>query len=90
MTNPDYRALCAELVALDGHCVVDCTEEWADAMCRLRAALAQQHVSQPCKLPEPVGPTDDALDELYFDNHAWRVAPWRQFARAVLAKWGKP
>jgi hypothetical protein len=41
MPDPDYKALCAELAALDGHCVVDCTEEWADAMCRLRAALAQ-------------------------------------------------
>jgi hypothetical protein len=45
--STDFRALCAELVALDGHCVVDCTEEWADAMRRLRAALAQ---------PEPVAP----------------------------------
>ena len=37
----DFRALCTELSGLDGHCVVDCTEEWADAMCRLRAALAE-------------------------------------------------
>jgi hypothetical protein len=55
MTETNFRALCAELVALDGHCVVDCTEEWADAMCRLRAALAQ---------PEPVAPTDEELLEL--------------------------
>jgi len=41
MTNPIFRALCAELVALDGHCVVDCTEEWADAMNRARAVLAR-------------------------------------------------
>jgi hypothetical protein len=40
--------------------------------------------------PEPVAPTDDALDELYFDNDAGRVASWRQFARAVLARWGTP
>jgi hypothetical protein len=57
MPDPDYRALCAELVALDGHCVVDCTEEWADAMCRLRTALAQpdpisELVSQ-CRPLEP-------------------------------------
>ncbi len=51
----DFRALCAELAALDGHCVVDCTEEWADAMCRLRAALAQ---------PEPHAPADAELLEL--------------------------
>jgi hypothetical protein len=48
----DFRALCAELAALDGHCVVDCTEEWADAMCRLRAALAQ---------PEPPSLKEQAL-----------------------------
>ena len=27
----DFRAICTELSGLDGHCVVDCTEEWADA-----------------------------------------------------------
>jgi len=41
MSNPTFRALCAELVALDNHCVVECTEEWADVMCRVNAALAQ-------------------------------------------------
>jgi hypothetical protein len=55
--STDFRALCAELAALDGHCVVDCTEEWADAMCRLRTALAQpdpisELVSQ-CRPLEP-------------------------------------
>jgi hypothetical protein len=59
MPDPDYKALCAELVALDGHCVVDCTEEWADAMCRLRAALAQ---------PEPVAPTDEELLEMWHSS----------------------
>ena len=40
---------------------------WQNALTlayRAGAALAQQHVSQPYKLPEPVAPTDDALDEL--------------------------
>ena len=54
MTN-DYRALCTELSGLDGHCVVDCTEEWADAMCRLRAALAE---------PVAEGPSDEEIMEL--------------------------
>ena len=51
----DYRALCTELSGLDGHCVVDCTEEWADAMCRLLAALAE---------PVAEGPTDEEVMEL--------------------------
>ena len=78
MPDPDYKALCVELVALDGHCVVDCTEEWADAMCRLRAALAQ---------PEPEGPTDEELDR--FADEVWSGSP-RRYARAVLARWGTP
>ena len=56
MSNPTFRALCAELVALDNHCVVECTEEWADVMCRVNAALAQ---------PEPVAPTDEDLLRRY-------------------------
>ena len=80
MTN-DYRALCTELSGLDGHCVVDCTEEWADAMCRLRAALAE---------PVAEGPSDEELDELYFYIDARHVASWRHYARVVLAPWGRP
>jgi hypothetical protein len=93
MTNPDFRALCAELVALDGHCVVDCTEEWADAMCRLRAALAQQHVSQPYKLPEPVAPTQGEAVAVYTEvmvvHDCQTLGDMAEhFARAVLARWG--
>jgi hypothetical protein len=84
MPDPDYKALCAELVALDGHCVVDCTEEWADAMCRLRAALAQ---------PEPA-PTDEELLEMWHSSDWFNEgATLREFisiARAVLARWGTP
>ena len=96
MTNP-YRAMCAELSELDGHCVVDCTEEWADAMCRLRAALAQ---------PEPVAPTDqeieewaDAcpeapLEEMDPEVHGWRrcftAKEFGKTIRAALARWGHP
>ena len=94
MTNP-YRAMCAELSELDGHCVVDCTEEWADAMCRLRAALAQ---------PEPVAPTDqeieewaDAcpeapLEEMDPEVHGWRrcftAKEFSETIRAALVRWG--
>ena len=92
-----YRAMCAELSELDGHCVVDCTEEWADAMCRLRAALAQ---------PEPVAPTDqeieewaDAcpeapLEEMDPEVHGWRrcftAKEFGETIRAAIARWGHP
>ena len=96
MTNP-YRAMCVELSELDGHCVVDCTEEWADAMCRLRAALAQ---------PEPVAPTDqeieewaDAcpeapLEETDPEVHGWRrcftAKEFSETIRAALVRFGRP
>ena len=96
MTN-EFRAMCAELSELDGHCVVDCTEEWADAMCRLRAALAQ---------PEPVAPTDqeieewadacpDApLEEMDPEVHGWRrcftAKEFSETIRAAIARWGHP
>ena len=79
----DFRALCTELSGLDGHCVVDCTEEWADAMCRLRAALAQ---------PVAEGPSDEELLRIYkVATPCYAVEQYRReldFARAVLAKWG--
>ena len=91
--TPDYRALCVELSKLDGHCVVDCTEEWADAMCRLRALLAQ---------PVAEGPTDEELisqaDKFlaYSDAHMGDPARWEgsdvdlvAFTRHALARWGR-
>jgi hypothetical protein len=79
-----FRALCADIVLASDAVSHDATAAEGDfeaAIDNARAALAQ---------PEPVEPTDDALDELYFDNDAGRVASWRQFARAVLARWGTP
>ena len=96
MTDP-YRAMCAELSELDGHCVVDCTEEWADAMCRLRALLAQ---------PVVEGPTDDEIEEwadacpeapieeMDPEVHGWRrcftAKEFSETIRAALARWGCP
>jgi hypothetical protein len=82
MTNPDLRALCAELLADYDNCHY--RSELSD---RARAALAQQHVSQPCKLPEPVAPTNEELDR--FADEVWSGSP-RRYARAVLARWGTP
>jgi hypothetical protein len=86
----DFRALCAELA--------DSLEEWlssnsiggislddgtdVELIYRARTALSQ---------PEPQGPTDEELWELYDDmggepeDSAW----CRNYARAVLARWFK-
>ena len=80
----DFRALCAELTeALD-----QCQRPYGDRppesvlVWKARAALAEQ----------PVGPTDEELWEAYDQMDGvpddW---PWcRDYARAVLARWGQP
>ena len=86
MTNP-YRAMCAELVdSLHKH-----TSMWEgheiDLVTRARALLAQ---------PVAEGPTVMEIIEL----HTWLEDEWRanndgedlptlDFARAVIAKWGR-
>ena len=81
----DFRALCSELIeAIDSE-----TADWEDIeelKARARALLAQ---------PEPEKPSDEDLWELYDDKlgqfgfaEDW---PWiRNYARAVLARWGRP
>jgi hypothetical protein len=94
MTDPtptDWRALCAELAdsleewlssnSIDGISLDDGTD--AELIYRARAALAQ---------PEPVAPTDEELWEAYDQMDGvpedW---PWcRDYAHAVLARWGTP
>ena len=52
------------------------------AVNRARAALAQ---------PEPEGPTDEGLDELFVEiDQSGESQSWRSYARAVLARWGTP
>jgi len=89
MTNPDFRALCAEL--LQPLAEYDDANPYHDhraLIARTRAALAQ---------PEPVAPTVMEIIEL----HSWLDDEWQanndgedlpalDFARAVLAKWGTP
>ena len=69
MTNPNFRALCAELL----HWAERTSSHYykqPDVILRARAALAQ---------PEPAPP-----GELYFDIEAGHVAAWRHNARAAL------
>jgi hypothetical protein len=72
----DFRALCAELLDDYGQCRY--RSELHDRAC---AALAEQ----------PVGPTDEELDELFTEiDQGGEALSWRAFARAVLARWGQP
>lgn len=94
MPDPNYRALCAELVdaTLSDDSHIDCVQIARQA----RAALAQ---------PEQVAPTDEELLELLSRvsdlpyNDTYIVDGGRimsepnellAFARAVLARWGTP
>lgn len=76
----DFRALCAELLS-----EFDYYSDWSDAeevKERARVALAE---------PEPEGPTDEELRELW--NEGWDTSEEHgafKFARAVLARWGRP
>jgi hypothetical protein len=41
--------------------------------------------------PEPQGPTDEELDELWAEiDGGGAIWAWQDFARAVLARWGTP
>jgi hypothetical protein len=41
--------------------------------------------------PEPQGPTDEELDELWAEiDGGGAIWGWQDFARAVLARWGRP
>lgn len=77
----DFRALCEELLrSLENYPVQPLRDR--DLCIRARAALAEQ----------PVGPTDEELWEMYDEMGGEpEHGPWvRDFARAVLARWGQP
>jgi hypothetical protein len=82
-----FRALCAELLrSLTEYDSANPYHEHRDLIDRARAELAK---------PEPQGPTDEELRKLlYYEfttstGHGERVDEMG-FARAVLARWGRP
>jgi hypothetical protein len=81
----DFRALCAELLASYEDTFVISEPSDDPLVQQARAALAQ---------PEPQGPTDDELFELAEqyteDNGLLGLHNAPDFARAVLARWGRP
>ena len=84
MPDPDYKALCAELIdaTLSDDSHIDCVQIARQA----RAALAQ---SEPA-------PTDEELEKLADDYMAMDGATGvmclghLDFARAALTRWGTP
>ena len=76
MTNP-YHAMCAELLAWAEHTSSHYYKQ-PDVLTRARALLAQ---------PEPEKPTDEELWELYQGPGTFSPV---EYARAVLARWGRP
>jgi hypothetical protein len=81
----DFRALCARMAnELDHYrqLLMDDRRETHALAAEARAALAQ---------PEPQGPSDEELDELFTDiDQGGEVLSWRPYARAALARWGRP
>jgi hypothetical protein len=78
----DFRALCAEILAILDDYENSQRVNWDDWRSRTRATLAQ---------PEPQGPTDEELDDLW-DEVAGYYALYseaKNYARAVLERWGR-
>jgi hypothetical protein len=89
----DYRAMCAELaeelVNEYGYCT-----EWEKGLPLCESNVSELLTRARALLDQPVaeGPTDEELWEAYDQMDGvpedW---PWcRDYARAVLAKWGAP
>jgi hypothetical protein len=56
----------------------------------VECALALWREAIP-QAPEPEGPTDEELDELWAEiDGGGAIWAWQYFARAVLARWGRP
>ena len=94
MTKPDYRAMCAELLAAiqlytqlnpaaSDMSAFELTEKLMDAMAATVAALAQ---------PVAEVPTDEELREMLNENDWNYISPetFEDIARTVLAQWGRP
>ena len=89
MTNP-YRAMCAELVELSAP--ADSISQLAERLQKLHA-LADRARALLAE-PEAEGPTDQELLHLYqVATPCYSVEEYKReldFARAVLARWGRP
>lgn len=80
----DWKALCAELA--DKLAEYDSADPYHDSgalVARARAFLAIE--------PQGEGPSDEDLDELFIEiDGGGEIQSWLAYARAVLARWGRP
>jgi hypothetical protein len=86
MTNPEIRALCAELVGIwDAKSDLGFSDFWhstAELVDRARAALAQ---------PEPVAPTESDVTELFYRHMGeGSEVGFENAVAEALARWGTP
>jgi hypothetical protein len=79
MPDPDYKALCAELLAaMQTDDWEECEEVWA----RAKAALEARS--------EPVAPTDEELRNMWLSREWFNEgATLREFA-SIIRRWGTP
>jgi hypothetical protein len=84
----DYKQLCEELA--DNLHRYQCwyIEDNGYSLHELEALLRRADAA--LAEPEPKGPTDEALDELFTEiDQSGEPESWRVYARAVLARWGQ-
>ena len=82
MTNP-YRAALVRLM----NTIHDLRLEGGNAELKVALNTARALLAQPVA----EGPTDEELDELLTElNQGGECLSWRAYARAVLARWGRP
>jgi len=81
----DFRALCAEILAILDDYENNQRVDWDDWRSRTRTALSQ---------PEPQGPTDKELHQLWQELYSFHDGPTSgevaEIARAVLARYARP
>jgi hypothetical protein len=100
MPDPNYKALCAELVviedAMSGGSVQLSSQ--GQALDGYAALAAFRYIAAKARIalaqPEPVAPTDKELHQLWLDLYAFHDGPTSgdvaEIARAALARWGRP
>ena len=94
-STPNYKALCAELADRLDDALTYTVQSDTERSMRQLIALARTALAQP----EPQGPTDEEIYKLALDGDflvdvgdgfSCMVQDEVEFARAVLARWGRP
>lgn len=93
----DFRALCAELLSAleqEGYAHWTTTPDEDELCLRARVALAEPDGPAVSDDREPASvtaqPSDEELNRLWFETDGRVVLGAKEYARAVLARWGTP